>query len=94
MNAIKLLVVLSLVGSGYQYWSKYDVRREVAAESANSSNGFVALPALVGVNPTTVVVLAAENCSGEAAQRADSLAEELTRNGIPVTRSHNFRFNT
>ena len=95
MNVLKLLVALALAGFAYQYWSKHHHGSEAAASaaSAESRNGFVALPAVTGASTTAVLIIAAENCPEEAAQRADRLAEELARNGVPVSRLHNVNFN-
>jgi len=95
MNAIKLLIALALAGFGYQYWSKHHQGSglEVDATSARSPNGFIALPAVDGASTTAVLIVAAENCPEKAARAADHLAEQLARNGIPVARLHNVKFN-
>lgn len=96
MKLINLLIVLAAVVLGYQYWSKHHQRSDAgngATVSATPSrNGFVALPAVVGASPSAVLVIAAENCPEEAAQRADRLAEQLGRERIPVSRLHHTEF--
>jgi hypothetical protein len=95
VNALKLFVALVLVGLAYQYWNKHHHGSEAAssAMSAESRNGFVSLPPVTGASTTAVLIVAAENCPEEAAQRADRLAEQLARNGVAVSRLHNVSFN-
>jgi hypothetical protein len=95
MNILKLLIALAFAGFAYQYWTKHHQGGEVAASagSAESHNGFITLPAVIGASTTAVLVVAAENCPEEAAQRADRLAEQLARHGVPVSRLHNVSFN-
>jgi hypothetical protein len=45
-----------------------------------------------GQSPAAVLVVAAEDCPHEDAQRADRLAEDLSRNGVPVLRTHHIGF--
>ena len=95
MNVIKVLIVLGLAGGGYAYWKHHPSKSQDAAfPSAGSPGAFVSLPPVDGQRPQTVFVIAAENCPHEDAQRADRLAEDLSRQGIPVERAHqaNFRF--
>lgn len=95
MNTLKLLVVLALAGFAYQLWNKHHHGRELQASTAlaESHNGFVALPPIAGANTAAVLIVAAENCPEEAAQRADRLAEQLSRNGVHVSRLHSVSFN-
>jgi len=94
MKAIKLFIVLALAVFGYQYWNKHHPASgtTVRATSAESQNGFIALPAVNGASTKAVLIIAAENCPEEAAQRADQLAEQLARDGIPVSRLHDVNF--
>ncbi len=92
MNVLKLLIVIGIAGAAYHYWSKHDRDREMAAAAAESRYGFIPLPPVTGANPAAVLVIAAENCPEAAAQRADRLAAELTRSGVPVSRLHTVRF--
>lgn len=93
MNAIKLLIVLGLIGGGYQYWKEHkEAPVETAAGPVVNGNGFTALPPVDGASTGTVLVVAAENCPSDAAQRADRLADDLSRKGIPVVRTHNANF--
>jgi hypothetical protein len=81
MKIVKLLVVLAVAGFAYQYWSKHDQEGEQAGSTsvAKSPNGFTPLPAITGANPAAVLIIAAEDCPEEAAQRADRLAEQFAR---------------
>lgn len=90
MNFIKLLLVAGIIGAGWNYWNKQQTT--AATEKATSNNGFVALPAPSGTSPERVLIIAAENCTADAARRADDLAHELSKQKIPVTRSHNVNF--
>ncbi len=95
MNSlIKWLLVLALVGAGYQDWNKQRQARSLTADGApiRSSNGFVALPTVDGASKNVVMVVAAQNCTKEAAARADSLTAALTRSGIPVNRTRHVSF--
>ncbi len=95
MNVLKLLIVLSVVGVAYHQWNKHDKRGDTAASSApaeRSSNGFIPLPPVAGANPAAILIVAAENCPEEAAQRADRLASQLARDGVPVSRVHSVHF--
>jgi hypothetical protein len=95
MNIIKLLVILGIAGGGYHYWKQHhDGRPPAAVEAAmTSENGFVTMPPVEGQSTDAVLVIAAENCPHEDAQRADSLAEDLSRKGVPVIRTHTVSFN-
>ncbi len=93
MGLIRILIVVGLAGGGYHYWKGHRAESiQTVGGPAVSSNGFVALPPADGQNPRSVYVIAAENCPHEDAQRADRLAEDLARQGIPVVRSHNISF--
>lgn len=93
MKIIQALLVLGLAGGSYAFWKHHHDYAAHATSGAPSSAGpFVALPPADGQDPATVFVVAAQNCPHEAAQRADRLAEELARRGIPVQRTHEVRF--
>jgi hypothetical protein len=97
MSLPKLLIALAVVGFAYHYWSQHRTGGEAGAhESASvgaSGNGFVELPPITGADARSVLVIAAEGCPEEAAQRADRLAEQLARAGVPVARMHDVSFN-
>lgn len=95
MNIVKLLIILSVAGGGYHYWKTHNKEASSVAVDASitSENGFVSLPPMEGERTNAVLVVAAENCPHEDAQRADNLAQALSEKGIPVVRSHNISFN-
>lgn len=91
MNLIKFLVVIGLVGYGYNWWNT-----KTAAESeakARSPVGFVSAVMPDGARPNTVIILAPADCPSDAAQRADALAARLTQAGIPNARSASYSAN-
>lgn len=90
MSIFRLLLVIAVAAGGYHYWRQSSQSQSVA--EATTRNGFVGLPPVEGQSPTAVLVVAAEDCPHEDAQRADRLAEELSRNGIAVVRTHNVSF--
>jgi hypothetical protein len=94
MNIAKLLLILAVAG-GYHYWKTHNEGATPAGADASitSENGFVALPPMEGGNTDAVMVVAAENCPHDDAQRADGLAQALSEQGIPVVRTHNVSFN-
>ncbi len=93
MNIIRLLLVVGIAGGGYTYWKHHhESVARVETGPAVSSNCFAALPPVEGQSSRKVFVVAAENCPHEEAQRADRLAEDLGRKGIPVQRTHQVSF--
>lgn len=93
MTISRFIVIAVLAAAAYHTWNKYHREGEgTAAAGAPSQQGFVALPPVTGARPDAVLVVAAENCPEEAAQRADRLAEDLARKGIPVVRAHEVSF--
>jgi hypothetical protein len=95
MNIFNVLIVLSLATGGCVYWKSHHSREQHAASLSTDAPGeFVYLPPVDGQRAQTVFVIAAQDCPHEDAQRADRLAEALSRQGIPVERTHqaNFQF--
>jgi hypothetical protein len=93
MRLIQLVLVVAVAGGAYHYWNKQRAAEVAASEqSSDSLRGFVALPPVSGGNANAVLIVAAENCPEEAAQRADRLADNLTRQGVPVSRVHTVSF--
>jgi hypothetical protein len=91
MSVTKLLLLFSMVGAVFHFMNEHDTQS--ALKTANvSPNGFVTLPAPTNLNVDMVLVLAAEDCPEEDAQRADKLADELRRRDIPFTRAHTANF--
>jgi hypothetical protein len=95
MSLTKLVIAICLAGAAYHAWKTHrsgDPAALAASAEAASRHGFVALPPVTGASPASVLVIAAENCPEEAAQRADQLAYRLRSHGVPVTRLHNVSF--
>ncbi len=94
MNLLKLVLVIAIGAGAYNYWRQH--RQEhpsgSSSELSRSSGGFVSLPAVRDQSPSAVLVVAAEDCPHEDAQRADRLAEDLSRSGLPVVRTHAIAF--
>jgi hypothetical protein len=92
MKIIHIIILLGAVGA-YHYWSdrRSDAWQEQPTVSATDEGGFVDLP-VDGGGEDGVLVLAARNCPRQDAQRADALADELSRRGIPVKRTHRVNF--
>jgi hypothetical protein len=88
MGIVRFLVLLAIVWFGVHWWQGRDSSPAVSEEE--SPNGFVSVAMPDGTPPNTVVILAPINCPSAAAQRADALAEQLTRRGIPNIRSSHF----
>ncbi len=90
MKTVIVLVVLALAAVGYKYWMGETER--AASLAATSPRGFVAMPAVQGASVRAVLVVAAEDCPEEESRRADDLADQLDRMGIPVKRVHEVDF--
>src|SRR4051812_2747993 len=93
MKFILTLVVMALAAGGY-YWKHRSnrVAPVVSSPSIESDSGFAAMHHVEGQNARTVYVVAAQNCPREEGQRADRLAADLARRGIPVDRTHSAQF--
>lgn len=92
MNIIKLMLLAGIIGFGWQYWNKQQGPARAEAATTASAGGFVPLPTPAGASPKQVLVIAPENCTADGARRADELANDLTRQNIPVLRTHNVNF--
>jgi hypothetical protein len=90
MGWVKIVLVVAVAAGGYHYWKKEEASAPQAA--AAGSSGFMALPGDSGPLSKGVHVIAAENCPEDAAQRADRLAEQLAKAGLPVQRGHQVSF--
>jgi hypothetical protein len=96
LQLLKIAIVVALAVFAYKEWRKHapglrGAEATAVAAGARASR-FVTLPASNFGRSANVVVLAAEGCSEDAAQRADALTSELSRLGVPVTRAHDIRF--
>lgn len=90
MSWVKIVLVVAVAAGGYHYWKNEKASAPQAA--AAGSSGFMALPGDSGPLSKGVHVIAAENCPEDAAQRADRLAEQLAKAGLPVQRGHQVSF--
>ena len=88
MRFIKLLLILSVSGMAFHYWkvSHSDIQ-------SVSENGFIDLPKSEKFENDLVIILAAKNCTKDAAKRADRLASELGQRDIPYVRAQHISFN-
>jgi hypothetical protein len=84
MSLAKLLLAI-VVGSG-AYYSWNGTGSDAAAE-------FTDMPTVTGYSRTAVLVVAAKNCSSDAAKRADQLTTALAEQGILVHRIDEVNFN-
>ena len=91
MNLLKLVLVLAVAAGAYNYLRQHQAPGTQAG-ALSSDNGFVSLPPVRGQSPSAVLVIAAEDCPHDDAQRADRLADDLSRSGVPVVRIHNLTF--
>jgi len=94
MNLLKLVLVIAIGAGGYNYWRQHRQEHPSGGSGglSSTSRGFVSLPAVRDQSPSAVLVVAAEDCPHEDAQRADRLAEDLSRSGVPVVRTHAIGF--
>ena len=90
----KLMLVLVLLAVGWQQYKKSGraAPHDAAAGEAGASRGFVPLPSFAGSSTRAVVIFAPENCPEEAGKRADALADQLGRSGVPVSRLDHVSF--
>lgn len=91
MNFVKLLLVLAIVGAGYHFYEKRH-EDDWLKTAKVSANGFMELPAPSNLDMDGVIVFAALNCTKEAAQRADEMADALKRRNIPTKRAQSINF--
>ncbi|OHX37480.1 hypothetical protein BJL95_05505 [Methylomonas sp. LWB] len=94
MKLLKLLLAITVGAGAYNHWLQHrqDSPPGSSETLANVSSAFVELPAISGQSPSSVIVVAAEHCLHADARRADRLAEDLSRNGVPVVRTHSVNF--
>jgi hypothetical protein len=92
MNA-KFLIAAALVGVAYLIWHRHQAHVEAAAIAAITDNrGFIELAPPSGASTKEVLIVAAQNCPHEGAQRADSLAREMAERNISYRRSSSVSF--
>jgi hypothetical protein len=81
-----LVAVLTIAGAVHLWHvhARSVIDRELAA--AADSNGFVPVLMPDGAPPDTVLIFAALNCPAKPAQRANAMAIQLQKMGIPIQR--------
>ena len=92
---LKIAVIVAVVVFSLKEWRQQASApgaADAAATAGARTSRFVALPTSNFGRSASVVVLAAEGCSEDAAQRADTLTGEPSRLGVPVVRAHDIRF--
>jgi hypothetical protein len=88
MRIARILVLIGIMGFLAQRWmSQQD---QAPTDPGPSPNGFISAVMPDGARSNTVVILAPLNCPSAAAQRADALAQQLSRAGVPNVRSSSF----
>ena len=87
MRALKVLALVAAVALAIHWWRG---RSENIVGAAKSPNGFVSVVMPNGAPRNTAIIFAPLNCPSDAAQRADTLANELTSRGIPNVRSNSY----
>lgn len=88
----RLLLALAIVGAGYRVYVRHERATTQSQDQASVAPAFDAVPMPDGTQPNTVYIYAALNCPQEAAQRAEALAAELTRMGVPNVRANSWSF--
>jgi len=81
MRSLQIVFVIAVAFVAYKAWSGH--REQQRFEAAKDGAGFVSVAMPSDASPGTVVILAPQNCPSAAAQRARTLAQELTHRGIP-----------
>lgn len=90
MRFIGLLLLVAGLAGGYHWWKG---RSADASESVGTNpNGFVSVEMPSGAARNAVLILAPPNCPSDEARRAEALAAELDRQGIPVVRGDSMSF--
>lgn len=88
MKIIKLLLLISLAVTAFNYWQE----RNLDGDDYVSEYGFISLPKPTHLDTDSVIILAAKNCTKEAARRANQLASDLDNRNIPYTRANRIGF--
>ena len=90
MSFLKLLMLIGVLGFAYHQWDAHQQAKMLATYAQASPGGFIPTAMPDEAKPGTVLILAPVNCPSDAAQRADHLADQLGRMGIPTLRSSHF----
>ncbi len=89
MRSLKLLLLVAVLGGAYHWWSG---RPGGTPAGTANQNGFVSVVMPDGAPRNTVLILAARDCPSAVTQRAETLAQDLARQGIPVVRGDSISF--
>jgi hypothetical protein len=87
---VKLLLVACVAVGAHHFWAKYQSAKTAPMTYQASPGEFIHTAMPPDAKPNTVLILAPLNCPSMAAKRADSLAQQLTRMGIPNSRGNHF----
>jgi hypothetical protein len=91
MSFGKWLLLAALLVAAPQLWKMHErsvVNRKLLP--LEDTNGFVPVQTPAGTAPNTVLILAAVNCPSAAAQRADTMAKQLSDMHIPSSRANSY----
>lgn len=91
MKIKTFLFILAFLSLGFCFSCGMNTR-ETQSQTANSKK-FVALP-ISSPDTKDIVIVAPENCPRDGARRAEALAKELSRQGLPFIRSHEVGFSS
>ncbi|MFZ9888948.1 MAG: hypothetical protein ACO3JL_15740 [Myxococcota bacterium] len=92
MRISRALLMASLVGGAAYYAKRSDDNLFGRRADGESAGVFVSVPQAAGHAPGTVYVVAAQNCTRDAARRADDLSRELIERGITAQRVSQLNF--
>lgn len=89
MRLLTVILVLAGLFGAYRWW---DGTTTSDLGGVANQNGFVPVQMPDGAPQHSVLVLAPPNCPSDEAQRAEALAQQLSRQGIPVTNGSSISF--
>lgn len=85
----KFFILLAIVV--YVFYSCNNFQKEQTKSSSQNTSKFVSLPTTT-IDANSIVIVAAENCPREGTRRANRLAQELSKKGIPFSRTSTVGF--
>jgi hypothetical protein len=90
MSITRVFMILAVAGAAYHFSHRHSAAHLTPEQMASSPGEFIATAMPDGAEKNKVLILAPVNCPSAAAKRADSLADQLEKMGIPVARSNSF----
>lgn len=90
---MKALAVLALIAGACFGYSQWQGGGSGGAGGGHGAGPFVEVPPCQGQDGV-ILVVAAENCPGAAARRADQLVAELVDQGLPARRASSVSFSS